>query len=278
MKMSEKYSIPCWVKKTLEHVSIPENEIIDAVRVYTRDGEHPGIRFDGSTIELTNELYIEWRKRYGVDGGFFPTPYDIAKKVTGLLPVSPGDVVLDPGCGFGNLSLAVQERCGCEVVGVELQWYAAHIAEMVGVSTVVHGDFVGDAWSECDNGCSVPEFDAVITNPPYGKVFARNNIERDFLNRIADLAKPGTPVAVILPRDHMEKKRPKAHVAMCERFSIVDRQELCEGAFKPLTSIETSVYLLTVDDGRSLAFKESMSDVQIETEPRQVKQMAMQFN
>lgn len=55
---------------------------------------------------------------------------DHAAKKLGL---AAGDAVLDLGSGFGGAGRYLHEKCGCEVVGVELQEAVAGIAETVNV-------------------------------------------------------------------------------------------------------------------------------------------------
>lgn len=251
---TKKYSLPYWVKQNTRFVSQPENVLLEALKIYVErasDGGHPSVDFSGSPLEFINALYLEWRKRHGALPGFFPTPLDVALRTARSLRLQPGQLALDPGCGFGNLMWAVRE-CGGEAAGIEIQVWVHQVAQVLGFN-VQYGDFVGNP-EYGEPGCEVPPFDAVITNPSYGRVFGSKDAALDFMVRIADLAKPGTRVAAILPADYMTKDKPKAHAAMCQRYRILEAERLDAGVFKPLTCIATTRYLLVVVDGKGLAF------------------------
>ena len=81
-------------------------------------------------------------------------------------------------------------------------------------------------YADFTDGFRPPKFDAVITNPSFGKVFGHSDAALDFLNRIADLSSAGMRVAAILPRDYMKKDRPKANAALRKRYTVLDEIEM----------------------------------------------------
>ena len=94
----------------------------------------------------------------------------------------------------------------------------------------------------------------MITNPSFGRVFGHSDAALYFLNRITDLSSAGMRVAAILPRDYLKKDRPKANVAMRQRYTVLDEIEMPADAFAPLTKIATTLYLLRVEqDGRLIS-------------------------
>ena len=102
---AKKYSLPYWVKQNTRYASHPESVILDAVKLYVERGDHPGINFLGTPLELANQLYLEWRKKAGAYPGAFPTPLDVALRAARLLSLQPGQRVSDPGAGFGTLDI-----------------------------------------------------------------------------------------------------------------------------------------------------------------------------
>lgn len=236
MAAKRKHSLAHWVKQATGFVSKPEDIIAAAVRLYVERGEHPEIDFAGEPIAFANALYLEWRRRPGALPGLFPTPLPIAQQAADWLGAQPGQVVLDPGAGLGNLSWAVVQRVGAPIL-VELGWEAWLLASALGFEAR-HADFL--------DGYRPPAFDAVVANPPFGHVFGHSDAALDFMNRIADLSRAGTPVVAILPRDYLAKERPRRNVEMAARFRILRQADLPHDTFKPLTSILTTMYRLEV--------------------------------
>ena len=245
MPKTKKYSLPYWVKKCM-NAWTPEKDILAAVQEFIQNGAHSQIEFSGTPLEFAHALYLERFKRGTPWAGFFPTPIWLADQAATLLDFQPGQVVLDPGCGFGSLSQAVERRGGVPIL-VEYSNAVVPIAQALwGAERVHYADFT--------DGFRPPKFDAVITNPSFGKVFGHNDAALDFLNRIADLSSAGMRVAAILPRDYLKKDRPKANAALRQRYDVLDEIELPADAFAPLTKIATTLYLLRVEqDGRLIS-------------------------
>ena len=222
MPKAKKYSLDYWVKKCMNAWS-PEKDILAAVQEFVKSGTHSHIEFSGTPLEFATALYVSRFKRGTPWTGFFPTPAPAAERAASLLPINQGAVVLDPGCGFGALSHAVQQR-GAEPLMVEYSSAVAPIAQAIwGEECVQYRDFL--------DGFRPIEFDAVVTNPPFGNVFGHSDAAGDFLNRIADLSRGGTYVAAILPRGYLDAERPKRRVEIAQRFTIVDREDWPEGHF-----------------------------------------------
>jgi predicted RNA methylase len=232
------------------------------VQTLIKIGSHPEIDFSGTPLELATALYLERFKRGTPWSGFFPTPAVAAAWAADLLPLNRGAVVLDPGCGFGSLSYAAQQR-GAVPQMVEWSSAVVPIAQAIwGEAQVQYRDFL--------DGFRPTEFDAVLANPPFGNVFGHSDAAGDFLERIAELSRGGTYVSAILPRDYLSVERPKRRVEIAQRFTIIEKHDLNPDTFKPLTNIATTLYLLTVRrDGalvgevrpRALARPESTAEV-----------------
>ena len=145
MSKTKKYSLAYWAKKCMNAWS-PEKDLLAAVQEYVQNGEHTQIDFNGTPLELATALYLERFKR--------GTP---------ALNIVSGMRVLDPGCGFGALSQAVEQRGGVPIL-VEYSNAIVPIAQALwGEKRVHYADFT--------DGFRPPAFDATIVNPSYGKVF-----------------------------------------------------------------------------------------------------------
>jgi predicted RNA methylase len=245
MAKTKKYSLPYWVKAHTRFQSQPETSMfLPAIKTYVErssDGGHPEILFAGSPLELANALYLEWKKR-GKDvwAGLFPTPLWLAQDAARLLNIQPGQIVLDVGCGFGNLMWAAQQCGAAKVVGIELQGWVVEWGKALGFD-VRQGDFVGNGY---EPPCAAPEFDVILTNPAFGKMFGSSDVALDFMARIASISRAGTLVAAILPSGYMSKTRPKKLVEMAQCFETLQAREIAPGTFSPLTPVATTLYLV----------------------------------
>lgn len=114
--------------------------------------------------------------------GFFPTPRAIVRQMLDLARLAPGDRVLEPSAGKGDIAAAVR-ACGCDVECIEFhQALAAHL-DGLGFS-VRRADFLEIA----------PEpFDVVLMNPP----FERRQDEAHVRHATRFIADGGRVVAVV---------------------------------------------------------------------------------
>lgn len=86
------------------------------------------------------------------------TPDDLAEKLVGLLPLSPGDFVLEPSVGGGAFARALRKR-GAEVVGCDINPRAEGVPDC---SAFIEADFL-----TLPPPCT---FEWVVGNPPYTDV------------------------------------------------------------------------------------------------------------
>lgn len=243
----KKYSIAYWGKMLRDDTPDFKAAMIQTVEKYTKNGGHPQIEWEGPAPFFTAELY--WQVyRQSVHDTFYPTPLRTAQLMADWLSVSTGMVVLDPGSGFGALSWAVEQRGGQPLM----------VEDALQINLLANA-----AW--CDHGLNLipqldfldvkkyqpPPFDAVIVNPPHGKVFGVPYAEAHFLSRIADWAAAGTPVCVILPHGYLNNTRLKVTVEALARYRLVKAQDLPDDTFKPFVKWATTLYLLHVkEDGQ----------------------------
>ena len=209
--------------------------LVEAVRTYAQGGNHhPQVAYEGPAPFFAAALYAEIYKGSG-HGGFYPTPLREATEMAEWLHVDQGMTVLDPGSGFGALSWAVQQAGGTPIQ-VECAQYLREIGSAAWPAPIACDDFL--------SGFIPPPFDAVIANPPHGKVFGVTHAEAAFLSRIADWAEAGTPVCVILPQGYLQNNRPAATVEAIARYRVVKQKDLPPATFKPFTAWNTTLYLL----------------------------------
>ncbi|WP_127840982.1 DNA methyltransferase family protein [Burkholderia gladioli] len=107
---------------------------------------------------------------------FFPTPKDLAERMVGLAAVSPGDRVLEPSAGNGNIAVTIR-RAGAEPDVAEISSQLREILQAKGFN-VVGWDFteVTDA-----NG-----YDAIVMNPPFS-----NNADIEHVRHAYSLLRDG---------------------------------------------------------------------------------------
>lgn len=235
---TKKYALSYFVKHLLVGWDT-SSAITTAVRVYREQGEHPQCDFTGTPLEFANAVYGEWAKRGVQHPGLYPTPLRIAQEMAGYLDLRPGLRVLDPGCGFGNLSHAVKTlEPEAVTLPLELSSFPLGLAQTIDGIGARFGDFL-------DLDIPVPEFDAVIANPPFGRVYGHAAAEVEFMHRIADLARPGTRCVVILPAMFWTKENKKLE-ALRERFDVLASQPLGPETFHPLTQVASMLSLVEV--------------------------------
>ena len=234
----KKYSLAYWVKMNRSWDF--SKDMAAAVQAFKSAGEHPEIEFTGTPLEFCNALYLEWMKRGSASAcfpGFYPTPHDVAVKMARSLDIISDEVVLDPGCGFGNLMNAVCEvQPRAEVHPVEFNEWVASMAGVLWGDIIQRADFL-------DQGSNGVQYDKVIVNPPFGRCYGHPAIEYEFMRTIAKRCAPGALVAAILPPTFWTRSG-KASREMNDMFIITDDEELPAGTFKPLTNITAHRYLL----------------------------------
>lgn len=93
----------------------------------------------------------------------FPTPHDLAERIADLADLSPGDRVLEPSAGTGNLLQAIIERgvfkSDCVAIEINRDLFRALANKFEGVR-VDCADFMS-----C-NG-DLGKFDRIVMNPPF---------------------------------------------------------------------------------------------------------------
>ncbi|TAL65802.1 MAG: hypothetical protein EPN79_11670 [Burkholderiaceae bacterium] len=122
------------------------------------------------------------------DFGFFPTPENLARQAVKLACLMPGMIVLEPSAGRGALALEAAKIVGQDnVYCYDLLTSHAETLREAGFKNTTQGDFL--------KAEPVRRFDAVVMNPPFGRLQDIAHVER-----AARLLEPdGVLVAIMGP-------------------------------------------------------------------------------
>lgn len=119
-------------------------------------------------------------QKVGID--FFPTPSGEAQRMVQLAGITPGERVLEPSAGNGNIADAAA-AAGAKVDVIEISDQLRKILEAKGYDVVAH-DFMQYEPSE--------KYDAVLMNPPFSDRMDAQHIMHAF-----DMLKPGGRLVAI---------------------------------------------------------------------------------
>ena len=123
------------------------------------------IRF--SRDDLTQNAFLGgrlqlWQPRRGYRAGIDPV------LLAASVPATPGQKILDLGCGVGTAGLCLQARVpGVAVTGVELQQNYAALAERNAVEAGANLRVVVGHATDLSQVLAAEQFDHVLTNPPF---------------------------------------------------------------------------------------------------------------
>lgn len=116
--------------------------------------------------------------------GFFPTPPHLVKELLSLVEIYPGDDVLEPSAGKGNIALAIRKRYPeCNIRVIEKYPELCAILKRHGFHGW-QGDFLKHRQT----------YDVIIANPPFGNQFQ----DIDHFLHAWKLLRPGGRIAFIL--------------------------------------------------------------------------------
>jgi predicted RNA methylase len=235
----KKYAPPFWTKQALRYASNPEEVITQEVLRFRDDPASSTIAFDGTPLELLQQIYIEHRKNMkSVHLALFPTPMPVARRMAQLLGLTKGDIAFDPNAGLGNLLIAAQE-CGATAHGVEFQYWLPSLLKELGLN-VVRGDITDMPASQ------IQPYTHVICNPPYGKICNHTDATAATLERVTLLSHSNlVTCAALLPYRYFDSTI-KTRMKIADRIHIIHEEEIAPRTFAPLTNVGTTLYLFNI--------------------------------
>ncbi len=178
--------------------------------------------FDGDPTDKIENAILTGEVTPPSKNGYFPTPAPIVEQLIDLAGVCPGDVVLEPSAGRGNISSELV-RQGAKVYACELlqdNRAALTATDMPDIELFSEPDFM--------KLLTAIRFDRVVMNPPFEK-----QADIDHVTRAFDLLKPGGKLASVMSIGVTFREDNKAKAFR----NLVDKNEgsilpLPEGAFK----------------------------------------------
>lgn len=185
----------------------------------------------------------EFRQEKQELGQFF-TPPELAKRMVSLAQIDPGDRVLEPSCGSGNLVVEILRTGGNQVCFWEISAEVLHKCT-ARVDALIRAE--GRTWGRPFSPCPVhgdfllarPEtegaFDAVVMNPPFAK-----GADVAHVTHALRFLKPGGRLVAVMSAGvafRQDKKTAAFRALAEERGSI---EALPEGTFRESgTSVNT---------------------------------------
>lgn len=110
---------------------------------------------------LGNRLYL-WQPRVGYRAGMDPV------LLAACVPATPGQAVLDLGCGAGAAALCLASRVsGLTIAGVEMQLAYANLARRNASEAGVQMDVFCANLTQMPAALRQRHFDHILANPPY---------------------------------------------------------------------------------------------------------------
>ena len=181
-------------------------------------------------------------KGVGID--FFPTPPGLAARIAEMADIKPGDRVLEPSAGKGDLADAVKAaEPGAQIDTVEISDALRKILKAKG-HEVVEFDF--------DDYAPGPVYDKIVMNPPFSKGRDAAHVRKAY-----DMLKPGGKL-IAITGEHPFFANDKASVEFREWLDTVGgTSEKLEGAFQGKDAFRTtgvSSRLVEIEKGNPIEY------------------------
>jgi len=159
--------IPARVGKLDRKLYLKLNEVLEAAGgKWVR--KHQAHVFPGEAVAALEPILLTGTFQRDADYGFFETPAPIVKMIMARANIQPGDDVLEPSAGTGNIAVAALGKRPAALRAIELQGkHAVHLkARTDAVDTVTKrhvtcGDFLQQEVEA--------RFDSVVMNPPFSR-------------------------------------------------------------------------------------------------------------
>lgn len=171
--------------------------------------------------------------------GFFPTPPRIISRMLELAGILPGQSVLEPSCGKGDIMDAIaREHPGASLLGIELSRSLHDILAAKG-HEVLHGDFLEHEGT----------YDRILMNPPF-----EGGADIEHVRHAYELLSPGGRLVSVMSEGPFFRADSKAQGfrAWLEALGATT-EELPEGSFTGKEAFrETSVAtrLVVIEKGQ----------------------------
>ncbi|MFB6143901.1 MAG: methyltransferase domain-containing protein [Candidatus Nanohaloarchaea archaeon] len=178
-------------KQLGEQLSTEENEVDlenpeEVIRVYALEDEH----IVGRLVEDIDRSLFNQRKNQERP---FSSPVSLdpvlARVLVNLSGVKPGEKLLDPFCGTGGI-LIEAGLCGVDVYGADMQQEMVEGARKnLEEYGVIRHDIREAEFSELGETFEDIDFDAVVTDLPYGRASKKENeAVEEFVEKAGELA------------------------------------------------------------------------------------------
>ncbi len=158
----------------------------------------------------------------------FPTPPEIADKMVRLAEIEPGDRILEPSAGTGNIIAAIgRARIDCKAVAIEIN---PNLVNQLSARFMVNVEIHCLDFLCCDG--DLGSFDRVIMNPPF-----ENGVDIKHIRHALAMLKAGGRLVALCANGPRQQEAFK---------DLVDHwEDLPEGSFK-LEGTNVNVALITI--------------------------------
>ena len=126
----------------------------------------------------------------------FPTPPELARRMVEAADIQPGNRVLEPSAGTGNILKAIiAGKAVCDKVSVEINPRLATLCQTLTPDPVICGDFLEQ------NG-NLGKFDVILMNPPFA-----NGQDIKHIEHALQFLKPGGRLVAICANGPRQNER-----------------------------------------------------------------------
>lgn len=166
--------------------------------------------------------YAEAKKEFEM-GQFF-TPHELCRRIVAMVAPTPGETVLDMGCGMGNFFNFLPNPYN--VHGFDIDPNAVKVARYLYPNAHIS---LGDLRDYDPD----TRFDLLLGNPPYNLRFDRDTSQFFYCKKACDVLNPAALMVLVVPQTFMQSEFwDKSEVRAVEkRFSFLGQAELPSDAF-----------------------------------------------
>lgn len=214
------------------------DEVYEELQVLLGGKEREQKEAEKKKKQRLEELTDKWR--FSKEDGFHPTPQSIISVMLRKAEVLPGNTVLEPSAGLGDIAEAVREKHPNNSIKVVEKWDSLREVleikgfEVVGSDTLAHRD----------------QYDRVLMNPPFERHQDIQHVKHVFENNL----KPGGRMVAIMSRSFDKNSRLKVRKEFNTWLDEVGAyvEELPDDAFKSSfrpTGVRTNLLVINKPEG-----------------------------